>query len=65
MRKAPNLWTLRNLVDHINSGCQSVDKDGKWYPARPIGFFSSWYRLKLAWGVLTGKYDVLKWPGNQ
>lgn len=38
--------------------------DGKsWKPARCINhqYDSMWLRIKLAWGVLIGKYDALDW----
>ena len=41
--------------------------DGKMISARPLGHRAwSWkHRWKLAWQVLTGKADVLKWEGEQ
>jgi len=38
-----------------------------WVPARPMGHnVLSWTRRwKLAWGVLIGKYDALRWDGDQ
>jgi hypothetical protein len=37
---------------------------GQWVCARPVGWqgLCLLKRLKLAWGVFTGRYDVLKWP---
>ena len=34
-----------------------------WVPARPITFWGL-YRIKLAWDVLTCKYDVLDWQNE-
>lgn len=36
---------------------------GTWVVARPENYkYDSWrYRLRLAWGVLIGKYDALNW----
>lgn len=38
---------------------------GRWYPARPEGFASIWYRIKATWLVWTGRADAIVWPGNQ
>jgi len=37
--------------------------NGAYVPARPVGYngFSWRWRFKLAWFVLIGKYDVLRW----
>lgn len=37
--------------------------NGAWVPARPVGYngFCFTWRLKLAWYVLIGKFDVLNW----
>lgn len=34
--------------------------DGRWTPARPMDGPFLW-RVKAAWGVLTGRYDALDW----
>lgn len=57
--KAPNIWTLRDLIDHHHN--VSVEIDGKWVPARPLGL----YRLRAAWLVFTGRADAVSWPGGQ
>lgn len=36
-----------------------------WVPARSHGYYSFKTRIKLAWGVFTGKYDALRWPGQE
>lgn len=64
MRKAPNLYTLDTLYEWLNSG-PDVQIGNRWYPARPLGYFSLWHRLKLAWLVFSGKCDALKWHGDQ
>ena len=63
MDKAPNVWKLRDLLNSIQS-C-SAEIDGKWIPARPIGFFSIGHRIRAALAVFTGKADALIWPGDQ
>lgn len=37
------------------------NKKGYWVPARPYSDYSIWQGLKLSYGVLTNKYDVLDW----
>jgi len=62
MKKAPGLFTVKEFQDpdmpqaHIN---------GRWIPARPLGYYSIPSRVQLAWGVFCGKYDVVQWPGGQ
>lgn len=36
-----------------------------WWTARPMNYAGLLWRLKLAWGVFIGKYDALKWGGDQ
>jgi hypothetical protein len=38
--------------------------DGKWVPARSLGYPSILMRFKCAWLVWTGKADALIWPGQ-
>lgn len=42
----------------------SYDGGESYVMARPLGWQGLCLakRLKLAWGVFTGRYDVLKWP---
>ena len=35
----------------------SAEINGRWVPARPIGYPSLWHRLKAAWLVFTGTAD--------
>ena len=63
MKQAPNLWTLKALQHETNNNQANID--GNWVPARPLGLDCIRYRLRLAWGVFTGKYDAVKWPGDQ
>lgn len=39
--------------------------DGRYVPARPIGFQSIRYRIRATWLVWTGRADALVWPGWQ
>lgn len=61
MKNAPNKWNLKNLLEHCENGPKS-EIDGKWLPARPLGYLSFCRRFKYAWKVFTGEYDALEWP---
>jgi hypothetical protein len=63
MKQAPNLWELEGLIKTANN--VSTEIDGKWLPSRPLGLDILAHRVKLAWQVFTGKYDAVRWPGNQ
>lgn len=46
--------------------CNSTAQiNGKWVPARPLGYPAFWYRVKATWMVFTGKADALVWPEGQ
>lgn len=64
MEKAPTIWTLSNLRQYIYEG-PKTEKNGRWLPARPIGFFSLPYRVKAACLVFRGKADALVWPQDE
>lgn len=51
-----NADALRNL-----NWPQAGLKDGRYVLARPIRFAPLLHRIRVAWGVFTGKYDALKW----
>lgn len=62
-KQAPNVWKLENLFKH----CKEVSAklpDGRYVPARPLGFDGWRERLRAAWLVFTGKADALLWPGQ-
>ena len=64
MKKAPNLVTLESIAKgEYNDTLAGIN--GKWVPARPLGYYSFRSRLRLAWAVFSGKYDALKWPEGQ
>lgn len=64
MNRTPNLYTLENLIRTANSGVSSGLPDGRWVPARPLGFYSIGNRIKCAWMVFTGRADAVVWPGE-
>lgn len=56
---------MRYTADEIKNwetDFYSEDKN-RWLPARPENykFASIQQRIKFAWGVFTGKFDVLDW----
>lgn len=56
---APNLF----LADQLRDWGVATEIDGRWVAARPLGY-QGWmplHRLRLAWGVFTGRYDALRW----
>ena len=54
------------MAEEIQKHSCQTEIDGKWYPARPIPCSSPIDRLRWAWGVFTGRYDVLCWrDGNE
>lgn len=64
MKQAPSLVTFKSLAKAELEG-PKAQINGKWVPARPFGLFSIWSRLKLAFGVFTGRYDAFQWPEGQ
>lgn len=63
MNKAPTIYSLEGLLKSVQGS--ETEIDGKWVPARPIGYFSIGQRIKAARLAFTGKADVVTWPGNQ
>ncbi len=60
MKKTPNLFTLRQLLDAVNGASAYID--GRWVPARPIGFWAIRHRMRCAWLVWMGEADAVVWP---
>ncbi len=65
MTRAPNIWPLTSLAKHLQSNLTCGLPDGRWVPARPLGFYSFGHRLRAAWLAFTGQADVLTWDGDQ
>ncbi len=57
----PNLILADHLRNHPEDWPEAGLPDGRWVAARPLSMGSLLTRLKLAWGVFTGKYDALRW----
>jgi len=63
MKKAPEIYSVEEIMKYANNDLTCID--GKWVPARPLGYYSLKWRLKCMWMVFTGKADVIIWPGGQ
>lgn len=54
-------------VDEVIANAGSMQckiYDGRYVANRPLPYTAGcilWRRIKLAWGVFTGRYDALKW----
>jgi len=55
----PNIIHVQSLLGQCHS--TQTEIDGKWVPARPLGFPSILYRFRAAWLVWTGRADALIW----
>lgn len=53
-----------NGICSCHAGITRPDGKKIWVAARPLDYRSFIGRLREAWGVLTGKYDALKWEGQ-
>lgn len=68
MKKYPSIYKLKYLYElcqnHLRMGV-SVNVDGKWVPARSMGYPSIKTRFQCAWLVFTGKADAVIWPEDE
>lgn len=67
--RMPRLWAIPDLYKAIK--CHgTVLSAGKfhdkrpWRRRQPLSLFNTRWRLAIAWGVFTGKYDAIKWEEN-
>lgn len=58
-----SIFTLKELIR--TTQCSSVERNGKWVPARPVGYRSVKHKLKCLYMVLTNKADLIVWPEGQ
>lgn len=61
--KYPNITTVESVI----KGAKEVScglADGRYVPARPLGFQSWPSRWKATWLVFTGRADALMWEGQ-
>ena len=65
--RQPMIYTAnrRTLFGILNF--ETKTKDGIFVPKRPsrVNFLPWKFRWRVAWGVLTGKYDALEWEDGQ
>jgi hypothetical protein len=61
--KHPSLIGAVSLAKCANEN--AVNINGRWVPARPLGFQSFFSRVRCTWLVFTGKADALVWPEGQ
>lgn len=64
MSKYPNIINLTPQWVRGLDECQAGLPDGRWVPARALGFASLRQRVRAAWLVFTGRADALVWPGQ-
>lgn len=57
--KDPNIIHVHSLLEQCRSTATEIN--GKWVPARPLGFSSIRHRLRATWLVWTGRADALIW----
>ena len=62
-RKLPAIISVLSVMRH-GASCQVGLPDGRYVPARPLGWQSWTMRFKAAWLVFTGRADALTWPGQ-
>lgn len=60
----PNIWKLEHLYKHCTNGPQAGLPDGRYVPARPLGFCSFGQRIRAARLVFIGKADAVIWEGQ-
>lgn len=61
--KEPTIWSLNQLIKSASENSTCIN--GKWVPARPIGYCPWPMKLRAVWLVLTGKADLVRWPEGQ
>lgn len=61
--KDPNIITVAAVIEGAKS-CSAGLPNGRWAPARPLGFHGLGFRLKATWLVWTGRADALTWEGQ-
>lgn len=62
--KGVTVWLLADLFKFANT-CSTRLPDGRWVPARPLGWDNIPMRCRAAWLVFTGRADVVIWPGDE
>lgn len=63
MKNYPSIHCVTDVIKNAKH-CEAGLPDGRWVPARPLGYMSFGQRIKAAWLVFTGRADALTWPGQ-
>lgn len=63
MKQYPAIRCVTDVIEDAKH-CQAGLPDGRWVPARSLGYMSFGHRIKAAWLVFTGRADALTWPGQ-
>lgn len=58
-QKGNNIFTPESLCTSGSENLTNIDE--KWVPARPYRCDNLLTRIKQAYMVFTGKYDLIKW----
>lgn len=61
-KNTPSIYYLEELRGPFTT---QTEINGKWVPARPIGYYSILNRLKCSWLVFKGECDIFRWPEKQ
>lgn len=61
--KYPNIIHVDTIIANAEA-CQAGLPDGRWVPARALGFMSWRSRWRAAWLVFTGRADAVIWEGQ-
>ena len=63
MSRYPQIIDVCQVVRDAKTMARGLP-DGRYVPARALGFQSWTMRWKAAWLVFTGRADALTWPGQ-
>jgi hypothetical protein len=61
--KDPSIRCVIDVIVHAQTTEHQLP-DGRYVPARPIGWGGMRHRIKATWLVWTGRADALVWPGQ-
>lgn len=63
-QRYPSKRTVQEVINAAETDSIGLP-DGRYVPARSLGWPSFGNRLSCAWAVFTGRADALFWPGGQ
>lgn len=61
--KYPNTLSVTDVLNSVAHNAAGIN--GRWVPARSLGFQAFPSRVRAAWLVFTGRADALIWPEGQ